>query len=60
MQKSVNWRIRHAERKIAEGKKIHKFKAMLGGFEVLRRKEIIEGVKYLYFKNEHKYLPQKI
>ncbi len=50
MNKSIEWRIRHAQRKIKEGKKVGKFTGMLNAFRAMRKTEINEGVRFVHRK----------
>ena len=50
MKKSIAWRMRHAKRKIAEGKKVNKYESMFVGFEQLRKKEKTSGVHFIFRK----------
>ena len=50
MKKSIEWRIRHAKRKIAEGKKVGKYSGMLIGYDQLRRKDNNEGIYFIFRK----------
>ena len=54
MKKSIQWRINHAERKMAEGKKLYKFRNMLDTFKRMRKTEISEGIKFVYGINGYK------
>jgi len=46
MKKSIAWRIKHAERKIKEGKKVNRFTPLLHGLKKAREDEIRGGFKY--------------
>lgn len=52
MKKRISWRIKHAERKIAEGKKINKFQNMLMTYKRMIKEEIAEGFKYVHQKGD--------
>ena len=46
MRKSIQWRINHAERKIAEGKQVNKFKSMLDNYKRMRTEEKAKGIRF--------------
>ncbi len=50
MKKSIEWRIRHAKRKIEEGKKVGKYTSMLVGYGLMRKKEKNEGFHLVFRK----------
>lgn len=60
MKKTIAWRIRHARRKIEEGRRPDKFKRMLDVYKRMRTKEIHGGFHYEHESGDKEMLlPQR-
>jgi len=48
MKKTIRWRIKHAQRKISQGRKVSKFKRMLMMYNRMKQEEMRTGVTFVF------------